>query len=467
MSLISKVLKRFNRPSTKKLVVAGAFTLALATSVTLGLVTRGYLSAAVIRDDAVNSIDNCNSGGGVGAADAKELIGDLKDPKCSKDIAAVYADSRVGGLTADKYTQFANQAVDGYTDRSGNVFVNGQVVMKDVVSMGRTTLGGRQTSQIKIGDKTYYFSDNNHSFASTTKTIPVMVLFDENGVAQVVIMDPCGNPVWGTKITNSVTCDKINHTQDANNPNQWSFTTDATFGGNAKLSKVVYHFSDGTPDVTKTSLTDVVNHEFKKDGDVTVTVFASVPGSHEIKSVAIEKCKFHVTHVSPKAVCTALVPLALDDSKQKFSFTVKVKTDKGVTVKNVDFTVDGASTTTETTKDANGNIFKNYSFTDTKTHTVEALVRFTTVEGEKTDKCKASVTGTKTPVCTVPGHEGEAPNSPTCGFCLPGVPIGDAKCTPPKLVDTGPGNVIGLFGATSAIGAVGHHFVAKRRASRK
>jgi len=469
MSIISKLSERFARISTKKLVMSGVFTFALAGSIGLGLATRQSLSAAIIRDDAVNSIDNCQANGGVGAADAKELIADIKDPSCNKDIATIYADPRVGGLTADKYTQFANQAVQGETNRNGDVIVQGQTVMTGVVSMGRTTLGGRQTNQIKIGNTTYYYSSNAASFAATTKTIPVMVFFDDQGVAQTVIMNPCGNVVWGKKVTPTAVCNTLNKTQKDkdNKPNDWTFTTDATFGGNAKLSKLVYHFSDGTPDVTTTSLTTEVNHTFAKDGDVTVTVYASVPGGHEIKAVAVEKCTFHVKHVSPKAVCTALTPGVLDDKNQKFRFTVKVSMDKNVSVKNADFTVDATSTTTETTKDGQGNIYKDYTFSDGKKHTVSALVRFTTVEGEKTDKCQADVTSGKTPVCTVPGHEGEAPNSPTCGFCLPNVPIGRPECTPPELVHTGPGNIVGLFTGTSVLGAAGHYLYGKRRAGRR
>ena len=474
MSIFRNVVNRMRGLSAKQLAAAGVFTLALAASVTLGLVTRQHLSAAVIRDnDPVNSIDGCYANGGIGAADANELIADINDPTCANQhLSTIYADPRLGGLTADKYTQFKNEAVEGLIWRDGHVTVNstGETVMTDVSTMGRTTMGGKQRTPIVIGGVTYYYSAPSISFAASRQNLPVMLWFDENGVVRVAIMNPCGNGVIpGTKVTPSVTCDALQHTQKdkENKPNDYTFTTAASFGPNTHLSKVVYHFSDGAPDVTTHSLTEEVNHTFAVDGDVTVTVYATVPGNHEIHSVAVVKCKYHVTHQSPKAVCTALVPGAIDDKNQKFRFTIKVATDKNVTVKNADFTVDSKDTVTITTKDADGNIYNEYTFTDGQTHNVSALVRFTTVEGEKTDICKAQVTSKKTPVCTVPGHEGEAPNSPTCGYCLPGIPFGRPECTPPELSHTGPGNVIGLFAGTSAFGAAGHFLVSKRRASRR
>jgi hypothetical protein len=480
MSIINRITERISRMSVKQLAVAGVFTLALAGSIGLGLATRQSLSAATIRDnDVVNSIDGCTNNGGIGAADARELIADIRDSNAHNcqggghtDLATIYADPVSGSLTADKYDRFISEAKDGILWRDGRVTVNGETVMENVWTLGRTTMGRPASVRqpIQIGGKTYYHSIPDVSFAASRQSLPVMVMFDAQGTAEVVIMNACGNVVGGgKKITSSVTCNTLNKVQKdkENKPNEWTFTTNAAFTGNAKLSKVVYSFSDGTPDVVTHSLTEEVTHDFKKSGDVTVTVYASVPGGHEIRSVAVANCKFHVEHKSPKAVCTALVPGALDSQNQKFRFTVKVSVDKNVTVKNADFTVDGKNTTTVTVKDSDGNIYKEYTFTDDQKHTVSAFVRFTTVEGEKTDKCNAEVTSKKTPVCTVPGHENEAPNSPNCGYCLPGVPIGSPQCTPPtELVHTGPGNIIGLFAGTSALGAVGHHLYARRRASR-
>jgi hypothetical protein len=145
-------------------------------------------------------------------------------------------------------------------------------------------------------------------------------------------------------------------------------------------------------------------------------------------------------------------------------------------LKDVDFTLDSKDTTSGVTaKDAQGNVYKEYTFNDEVQHTVKASVNFNTAEGVQSATCQASVTPAKTPKCTVPGHETEAPNSSTCGYCQPNIPIGDSRCTPPtptppstptSLVNTGPGTTIGLFGATVVAGFVGHKLFVSRRARR-
>lgn len=466
MSIINTITKVLH-PSTKQVIIGGAFAVAFAAAVGLGLHTRQYISAAVVRDDTVNSIDNAEINGGVGAADASELIKDIKSGKMS-DLATIY--SRFG-LTADKYDDFEKNAKTGTLYRDGHVEVGGVTVMTNALTMGRTNLGkpASERKPVSINGKTYYQSTPDVSFASGVKSLPVMVLFDSKGVAQTVIMNACGNPVQGNPTTPKMTCDVLNAVQDKTNPNTFSFTARATYVGNAKLQKAVYHFSDTNSSVTVTDLSKAVNHTFTKDATVTVTVYATVPGGGVITS----NCEKQIKHTSPIAVCTALVATALDDQKQKFRFTVKVST-KNSTLKSVDFTADTNTTTGVNTKDASGNVYKEYTFTDDKEHTVKATVHFTTDEGEKTATCSAKVTSKKTPVCTVPGHENEAPDSPTCGYCKEGIPQGDSRCneqvlgattTSTTLPNTGAGNVAGIFAGTSALGAAGHYFY-KRRANR-
>ncbi len=465
MSIITDITEVV-RPTAKHVVAGGIFALALAAAVGLGLSTRQHISAAsIVRDDAVNSIDNANANGGVGAADANELIKDIKDGKPS-DLATIYS---AFGLSSSKYDDFAKNAKSGVLYRDGHVEVNGVTVMTDTITMGRTNMGkpASERKPVTIGGKTYYQSTPNVSFASGVKSLPVMVLFDSKGVAQTVVMNACGNPVQGKPVTPSAACKVLNATQDKTNPNKYTFTTNATFAGNAKLQKVVYHFSDTNTSVTKNSLTEVVDHTFAKDGKVTVTVYATTPSGAVITS----NCEKQITHSAPMAVCTALVASAIDDQKQKFRFTVKTAT-KNASVENVDFTADGNTTTGVNAKDAQGNIYKEYTWTDGKEHTVKATVHFTTIEGAKTGTCETKVTSKQTPKCTVPGHENEAPDSENCGYCKEGIPKGDSRCNEQvlsattELPNTGAGNIVGAFTGASILGTVGHVIYSKRRANR-
>ena len=483
MSIAKKFIREiFRMPATKQLVFAGVFTLALAGSVALGMASRGMGSAQVDRDCSHDSIDYAAypSAGDCGAATAQELIADIKNNNPS-DLQSFYANF---GLTAATYDQFANTAQEGTVNRDGTVKLNdGTVVMTGVDTYGRESWGNPNRKAINIAGNTYYHAAPSVSFGKDVNSIPVLIMFDNNGQAQVVVEKPCGNEVTGTSVQNSVACKALQATQpDATHkPNTYNFTTDVTVAGNAHISRVVYHFTDDNTTITKTGLdanTQPVLHTFAQSGDVTVTVYASVPGGKEIPAVAVANCQKHITYVAPFFVCTNLIPIAIDDAKKSFRFTVTTKTDTtGQTVlENVDFTLDGKDTTKAvTTKDNNGNVYKEYTFTDDVEHKVVASVNFNTAQGVQSASCQASVTPAKTPKCTVPGHETEAPNSPTCGYCQPNIPIGDTRCTPPpavlsasttKLVNTGPGDVVGLFVGVITLGFFGHQFVLRRKARR-
>jgi hypothetical protein len=476
MSFMIKLIKRLERRTPKDFVVAGAFTLALFGAIGLGLASRQLTSATASRDCSQNSIDFQDLNGGCGAANPAELVADARSNN-PNDLQTIYS---YFGLTPDKYDQFASTAQQGEVRRDGTVTVSGQVVMTNVFTMGRDKFNSHRMP-IVIGGKTYYQSAPQYSFATGVDAIPAMVMFDNSGVAQTAIMNPCGNTIGGHSVTNSVTCKALSASQpdQIHKPNTYDFTTSADVAGNAVITRVVYHFSDDNSTVTKSNLTDAVEHTFTKDANVTVTVFASVPGGHEIQSVAVVNCEKNITFVPPFFVCSNLAATAIDDQKKSFRFTVMVKTDTtgATTLRDVDFILDGKGTTSGvTTKDAQGNVYKEYTFTDDVQHTVKASVNFNTAEGVQSVACQASVTPAKTPMCTVPGHTTEAPNSPTCGYCQPNIPIGDTRCTPPPtptppttpaaLINTGPGSSIGLFGATAIVGFFGHKLFMSRRARR-
>lgn len=485
MSIITKFIRSIRRPSTKQLVCTGIFVLALAGSIGLGVASRGFGSATVYRDCDTNSIDYRPNNGGCGAIDGHELIADVRqnDPG---DLQSFYAHF---GLTPDRYDQFANTAQDGYVNRDGaTVSVGNMIVMTNVDTYGRKSWGDSRRIAENIGGHIYYHAPPVVSFAPKAAALPAMVMFDSNGEVQAVVMNDCGNGVSGTPVHNSVTCHALKQSQpDAvHQPNTYTYTTDVAVAGNAQISRVVYHFTDDNTTVTKTgadAANQPVDHTFQKSGDVTVTVFASVPGNHEIQAAQVAECQKHVTYVPPFYVCSSLTPSALDDKKKSFRFTVHAKTDNtGQTVlRDADFLLDSKDATKGvTTKDQQGNIYKEYTFTDDVTHTVKATVNFNTVEGVQSVDCQASVTPAKTPKCTVPGHETEAPDSPLCGYCKPNIPIGDSRCvdTPPKqvlaasttLVNTGPGSTAGLIGTfvgVATLGFFGHSlFLRRRMASR-
>ncbi len=468
-----KLIKRMTRVTHKDLAIAGVFALAVVAAAGFGLAARGTGSAAASRDCDTNSIDYKPNNGGCGAANGTELIADIQNNDPS-DLQTFYDHF---GLNSTNYAQFASTAQEGTINRDGTVkTADGTVVMTAAETYGRKSWGNPNRKPQTIGNVTYYHAAPSTSFANGVQSIPAMIMFNDQGEAQVVIMNPCGNGVSGTSVKNGATCKSLNKTQPdaAHKPNLYSFTANADVIGNAKISRVVYHFSDDNSTVTKGSLTDAVEHTFTKDGTVSVVVYASVPGGHEIEAAASVNCQTTIKYVPPFYVCSNLLATAIDQAKKNFRFTVIAKTDSTgqTTLENVDFTLDGKTTTTGVTaKDDNGNIYKEYSFTDEVQHVVKASLNFNTAQGVKSVTCEAPVTPAKTPKCTVPGHENEAPDSPNCAYCQPGIPKGDARCTPPQtppttLVNTGAGDVFGIFGGTVIAAFFAHRFFLNRKSRR-
>jgi hypothetical protein len=179
----------------------------------------------------------------------------------------------------------------------------------------------------------------------------------------------------------------------------------------------------------------------------------------------------------------------LNEEKTKFRFTVKTSAGNGATLKDADFTVDGSSTVTGvTTKDAEGNIYKEYDFArDGKEHKVVVKVNFNLADGVQSKTCEAKIVTGETPMCPIPGKEQYPVGAPECaeGCPVPGkthlpknspecveekcphnpeLPKDSPECVPPaELPETGMGSVLGIFAGTSAIGAVAHRFISSRR----
>jgi hypothetical protein len=156
----------------------------------------------------------------------------------------------------------------------------------------------------------------------------------------------------------------------------------------------------------------------------------------------------------------------MNEEQTKFRFTIKTSQSAGVTVKSANFALDGQNSNSNvTTKDTEGNIYQEYTFSDAKKHTIVASVNFDVAGSVKSVTCQASVTPKEKPVCPVEGKGNLPPDSPECKEDTPETP--ETPETPTELPNTGVGGTIaGLFAATSVGGAIAHRFVWSRRFSR-
>lgn len=284
MKVIQTIKQRF---SSKNIAVAAAFACAVITAAGLGAASRQITSAATARDCSTNSVDYKNLNGGCGAATPGELIKDIKsnDPNDLKNIYAHY------GLDTSSYDKFVSSAQMGTVYKDGRVVVNGQTVATSAWSVGRHNFAGR--TKLTIAGKTYYTSPTSVSFGSDS--IPAMVMFDSTGKMQYAVLTACGNPVTATPKTPTYACNALQQTAVNGQNNTYSYTTSASAGNGAKITKVVYDFGDGSTTVTKTSPSDAVTHTFTKSSTVTVKVYVSVPGVTAPIVVQSTNCSKKVT----------------------------------------------------------------------------------------------------------------------------------------------------------------------------
>lgn len=472
MSLFTSIKKRYAQITPKQFIVAGVFMLGLAGAIGGGFASKQHSAAQEIRDcDNGQSIINVAP---CGALTREELASDIRsNNSIQKDLQAIYADSRIGGLSGEAdYRRLETEAVHGVLKRNGDVVVNGEVVMTGAYTMGRKNYAGREP--LTIGNRTYYMSTPEVSFASHRTELDVIVLFDDNGTVEIAIMEACGNALpKGYRVPSGAECKGLNKFAVENKKNTYQFSAEASKFGFAKYVKFNYYYNDGSGYKlfdTKTNPSDKTKEiTFTKATKVKVEIEISLPGNKS-KTVTSPLCEKEIGVVQEEFlyVCEALVATARDNTNRKFRFTAKHKKSNNVTLNSVDFTLDNTTTTKGVTdKDANGYIYKDYDFNDSVEHKVSAVINFTADGKPVTSKetCVAKVTPEKPPVCIY--NPNLPPEHPDCKKpeCIEkpgsGFPPGDERCK--ELPKTGAGSVAGLFAGVAVAGTIGHRLYTSRK----
>jgi hypothetical protein len=396
MRILASVKNAICEISKKQVVVAGAFAIALAASVGMGLAVKSSVSAASSRDCTRNSIDYKNRNGGCGALTPAEYIADLRqnDPADLQIIAGNF--HKDFHLTGWEYDSFVKNARSGLAYRDGHVEVDGQTVLTDSWSIGRDRKAKSWAYNISGSKTTYWASYANDVYRRGTKSIPVMVYFAEDGTVQYVVMKPCGNPVGGKKVTPYYGCRALNKDVVDGKKNTYDFNTDAYAGGNAKIARAVYNFDDGTAAETRNNPAEKVRHTFTKPGtyNIKVTVYINLPGG-KVKTV---DCVQQVTVVEPYAACDLLQATAVETrgKYRKYSFAVSATAKNGATIKNANFIYDGKKVSSVALTNV-------HEFNDYAAHQIVAEINFV-IDGQivtKTGpKCNVTLPAVEQPYAT-------------------------------------------------------------------
>ncbi len=441
MSLIDR---RWMHPKRNLYLGVGVLLLALST-----LLFGTSPTKASAADCDNNAIISC------GETSPSAFINQVKanDSKNGHhDLPAIFADY---GMIPAQYGQFVATARMGTAYKDGRIVVDGQVVATNSTSIGRLAANQGPGYFTKvINGVTYYGNVSSRAFAHDS--IPVMVMFNGQGVMQFAVLTSCSNPITGTKVTPSYSCNALQKTPVAGKANTYNFTTSASAANNAAVVKVVYNFDDGAT-ATVSAPGTVVQHTYSKPGNYTarVTVYVSLPGNQTV-IVTSAKCATTIKVVAPYYSCVQLAGAILDKTKFKYSFVVTASFGNGATFTSADFDF-GDHNATNGVKPTGTSASTMHQYATAGDYTAKATLHFSVNGVAASVSCTAKIT----------------PTQPPTPECKPGVPEGSALCTPcatnpsvsasdtancvapaSTLPNTGAGDVIAIFGAVVIVGFI-------------
>jgi hypothetical protein len=481
MRFMSNFIKKYKRATPKQLVLTGVFMLAFAGAIGAGFASQQPTSAATGRDtNRENSIMNVGS---IGCLSVDECHGDIVANQPG-DLQALY---KYHGLDSSEYGRFKSTAKIGQVYKDGRIMVDGEVVANDAWSTGRTTWVNTNRWPYKVpgSNNTYYKSPTTVSFGSGY--LDAVVMFTEDGSElEFAILTACGNPTWGTNIKSTVKCDGLEKHKVGKNLYRFSSKKPITTGG-ATIKAYKYYVDGKLVDTTTKYDTKTKEIALKKTSTVHVEIEYTLPGTRNIvRKTTSEKCKEVIKYEEEKFEFACEELYATSKDNMTFRFNLKASHSSNVKLVSADFILDG-NTVTEGVKAKNekGEIYKEYTFKDDKTHTVAVRANFEYTKDGQTKKVKTEVTKQCTeqvkpkqpPVCK---HNPKLPpEDPKCKppvkECKPGIPEGDERCetcedNPGKegceLPETGVAGVAGLFAGVTAFGAIGHRVFTKYRTRR-
>jgi hypothetical protein len=427
--------------------------LVLCTAAVVGLVKSPTTSADTC---FANNIMPC------GFTSASDFISKVK-ANAKGDYPAIY---NYFGLSSSDYSRFQSSARPGTVFADGHVEVDGQTVATSAWQIGREKHS--YDTPLAIGGNTYNRSTVKDDFAfHKFSSQPVMVMFDSKGVAQFTVMNVCGNPVKGTNVTPKYSCDLLQKSAVAGKENTYSFTTKASATDNAKVVKYTYDFGDGT-NATTTSATEAVQHTYAKAGTYTasVTISVTVPGGQTVTTTSVT-CKTVITvkeKPAPVQQCISVAGVLLNKEELKYEFTVTTSQSNGSTLKSASFNFGDGSSANDVAPTSGTTVKTSHSFAKEGKYTVVATVNFNTAAGVKNVTCQTAVDTGVTPMCaTNPSLPANSPECKPCEFNAQ-LPADSPDCKKPEvLANVGPGNMIGLFTATSAVAGIGYRLFLLRR----
>lgn len=404
--MIRKLLNLFRKSKVGLVGTAIAVSIAATATVSVAMPVIAQADAC----DKVNivycGLDGSSASGYINSFQAAYNLGSNNG---HNDLKAVYrwagaSDSNVAGMTT------ANTKV-GTMYRNGDIKVDGVIVGHDAQVAAR--FGAGMSGFTKIPGTDAWSRKTTTSLAEDTAK--VIVHFDTSGNADFAVMVNCGNAVKFTPVPQPkprLTCDNL--TQSITSaPLTRKFTANAS-ASHATIQSYTFTFTGGgatSTQVINSSATSVsTTHTFAKN-DTSYTVSVVVKGvTNQQQPITAPACNLNFTTPKPSE-CKPGIPVG--DSRCN-------ECKPGIPVGD--------------------------------SHCTEECKPGIPMGDSRCNECRPGV-----PV-----------GDSRCNECRPGVPEGSAECAPvvasaSTLVNTGPGSITAVVGATSIAGAFGRYMFLRRK----
>lgn len=392
-----------------------------------------------------------------GADSPRQMVNKINNGAANLNYKAIYAKY---GLSAADYTKFGTDARTGTIYKDGTIRVNGRVVGRSTMNLGRVRTDAFN-QRVVINGQTYWGGSFDTTYHADTAQVYVLM---KNGQLKFAAIASCGNPQMlapppapepePEPEPAAYRCDELSRRELGNN--RYEFKVGVTATGGANPVRAVYDFGDGDTQ-TVNNLSTPVRHTFTKASTVRSTVDVRLPGG-EVKRISGPNC---VTRVSvartpnpppqppqnpSSAFCRQFEqPVLIDQDRRLYRFTVIADT-SNARFTRADFRFNGSNLNTTLLAVPNGGnqATINYAFPAAGDYTITATLFFVAADNrEFTGSCVATVTTSEPPAPTVECVDGK-------------------NC---ELTNAGPGTIAaGIFGGTTALAAAGH-FVLRRKLS--
>lgn len=420
-------------------------TLVLTLPVVLVMVAAPLfnVSGAASADVVLNGGgQNCDSNAVMycGATSASQLVNKYNTGDGQNSIVSTQNIYNSFGITSADIQAMPSTAVAGSVTKSGDVYVGNQLVATNALTAGRQYIAGSTTRT--YGGTTFYARPPSISFLSNSLTAYVVM---NNGRFQFAILSVCGNPVVATPVTPppapTGTCTNLTLTQAVDNPRQVTAQVAYTTQNGATLSGVNFAWGDNTNSSVSGSTTNA-SHLYTSDGSYTVKATLTFSGSQPVASA---NCQAPITVQTITPVCTMLNIQTSGNTATITKFSYSNNNGSG-TFQNATINW-GDNSAPVTTSNVVGT---THTYTGTGPYTVIASANFMLNGKQVTETspgCQQVVSFTA-PTTTPPTTP--APVTPAAA--------------PQKLVNTGPGSVVGLFMGSSLLGTIIYRRFMKRYA---